>query len=210
MKFSFYRPLGYPAGCYRVGPLARLNVAAFAGTPRADCELTEFKQRSAGAVCESFHYHLARLVEMLHAIERIGELMDDKNLFGEDVQAKAPLNHREGAGSCEAPRGTLFHRYQVDGDGLITRADLLIATSQNNHAMNRALAGTARHFLRNLPPGHDPDEGILNRLEAAIRCFDPCLSCSTHALGDMPLAIEWIGPDGARLRHVARPSRCEL
>jgi NAD-reducing hydrogenase large subunit len=206
IKFPFYRPLGYPAGYYRVGPLARLNVARFAGTDRADQEMREFKQRGAGAVCESFHYHLARLIEMLHAVERIEQLMSDSDLFGEAVQARASLNRREGVGSCEAPRGTLFHHYWVDGDGLMVKADLLIATGQNNQAMNLAVDQAARHFLKRIPSGTQPDEGILNRLEAAIRCFDPCLSCSTHALGQMPLVVEWMAPGGTTLGRIARPS----
>lgn len=206
IKFAYYKPLGYPGGSYRVGPLARLNVAKFAGTERADRELREFKERGAGAVCESFHYHLARLVEMLHAVERIEQLMSDAGLFGESTQAHASVNRREGIGSCEAPRGTLFHHYQVDANGLMVKANLLIATGQNNHAMNVAVTQTARHFLPRVTPGIQPDEGILNRLEAAIRCFDPCLSCSTHALGQMPLIVEWIAADGKTLGRIARSS----
>jgi NAD-reducing hydrogenase large subunit len=182
-----------------VGPLARLNIATFAGTARADRELREFKQRSAGMVCASFHYHLARLIEILHCAERIQELMDDPGLFEEDVQASASLNRREGIGSCEAPRGTLFHRYLVDKCGLITKADLLIATSHNHRAMNQSIEQTARHFLKPAP-----DEGILNRMEAVIRCFDPCLSCSTHALGQMPVVVEVFHRDGTLLRRMAR------
>jgi NAD-reducing hydrogenase large subunit len=204
VKFPYYQPLGYPQGYYRVGPLARLNVAKFAGTARAERELKEFKQRAQGAVCESFHYHLARLIEMLHCVERIEELMADPELFEENIQAKASLNRREGIGSCEAPRGTLFHHYWVDDDGLMTRANLLIATGQNNQAMNMAVDQTARHFLKALPAGASPDEGMLNRLEAAIRCYDPCLSCSTHALGQMPLVIEIRGKDGTLLHRIAR------
>jgi len=199
MKFPFYQPFGYPQGHYRVGPLARLNVAKFAGTSRADRELREFKQRGNGAVCQSFHYHLARLIEMLHCVERIEELMVDRELFNENIQAKASLNRHEGIGSCEAPRGTLFHRYWVDQNGLMTRADLLIATAQNNQAMNMAVEQTARHFL-----SAEPDEGMLNRLEASIRCYDPCLSCSTHALGQMPLVVEVAGADGTLLRRFSR------
>ncbi len=206
VKFPFYRPLGYPGGYYRVGPLARLNVARFAGTERADHELREFKQRGSGAICESFHYHLARLIEMLHAIERIEELMDSPELFEETIQARASLNRREGVGSCEAPRGTLFHHYWVDANGLMTKADLLIATGQNNQAMNLTVDQAARQFLKRIPPGTQPDEGILNRIEAAIRCYDPCLSCSTHALGQMPLMVEWFAPDGTRLGQMARHS----
>ena len=208
MKSPFYLPLGYPKGWYRVGPLARLNVARFAGTPMADRELVEFKQRGrTGAVCESFHYHLARLIEMLHCAERIRELMDDAELFNENVQAKASLNRREGAGSCEAPRGTLFHRYQVDEDGLMTKADLLIATAQNHQAMNAAVEQTARGFLTPLSSNETPDTGILNRIEAAIRCYDPCLSCSTHALGQMPLVIEVVDSSGDVVRRIARAEK---
>lgn len=206
VKFPFYRPIGYPGGFYRVGPLARLNVAKFAATERANREMREFKQRAAGAVCESFHYHLARVIEMLFCVERIEELMHTPELYEEKIHANASLNRREGVGSCEAPRGTLFHHYWVDGDGLITRADLLIATGQNNQAMNQTVDQAAREFLKRIPPGTRPDDGILNRIEAAIRCYDPCLSCSTHALGQMPLVVEWIAPDGCIAGRIARPS----
>ena len=131
--------------------------------------------------------------------------MSDPEIFSEPIEARASLNRREGVGSCEAPRGTLFHHYWVDANGLMTKADLLIATGQNNQAMNLAVDQTARHFLQRIPPETQPDQGILNRLEAAIRCFDPCLSCSTHALGQMPLVVEWIAPDGTRLGRIARP-----
>jgi NAD-reducing hydrogenase large subunit len=204
MKSPFYQPFGYPLGAYRVGPLARLNVAKFAGTARADRELREFKQRGAGAVCASFHYHLARLIEMLHGTERIEELMADPELFEENIQAKASLNRHEGIGSCEAPRGTLFHRYFVDNDGLMTKADLLIATAQNHQAMNMAVEQTARRFLKPMVGDAPVDDGILNRIEAAIRCYDPCLSCSTHAMGQMPLVIEMVGPGGTLLRRISR------
>jgi NAD-reducing hydrogenase large subunit len=203
-KFPYYKPCGYPDGHYRVGPLARLNLARTAGTARADRELREFKQRSSGAVCESFHYHLARLIEILHCAERIDEAIYDPELFGEDVEAKAGLNHREGVGSCEAPRGTLFHRYQTDRDGLVTGADLLIATAQNNRAMNLAVEQTARHFLGPLHADASPSDGMLNRIEAAIRCYDPCLSCSTHALGCLPLVVEILDARGRLQRRIYR------
>ncbi len=206
MNSPYYQPLGYPQGHYRVGPLARLNVAKFAGTAQADRELREFKQRGEGAVCESFHYHLARLIEMLHCAERIEELINDPELFGETVQAKASLNRREGIGSCEAPRGTLFHRYFVDKDGLMTRADLLIATAQNHQAMNLAVEQTARRFLTPMSSDATADQGTLNRIEAAIRCFDPCLSCSTHAMGQMPMIVEVVAPGGKVLRRFSRQS----
>ncbi len=206
VKFPYYQPFGYPHGHYRVGPLARLNVAAYAGTPLADRELREFKQRGQGAVCESFHYHLARLIEMLHCVERIEELMSDPDLFGESIQAHASLNRREGVGSCEAPRGTLFHHYWVDADGLMTRANLLIATSQNNQAMNLSVNQAARHFLKPSSASGEFQEGMLNRLEAAIRCYDPCLSCSTHALGQMPVVVEVFAAGGDLIQRIARPA----
>lgn len=202
MKSPFYRPFGYPQGFYRVGPLARLNVAKFAGTSRTDRELKEFKQRATGMVCESFHYHLARLIEILHCAERIEEMMNDPDLFEEDIQSKAALNKHEGVGSCEAPRGTLFHRYMVDKNGLMTKADLLIATAQNHQAMNLSVAQTARSFWN----GDSADEGVLNRIEAAIRCYDPCLSCSTHALGQLPMVVEIFGSDNTLLRRITRGS----
>ena len=205
IKSPFYQPFGYPQGHYRVGPLARLNVAKFAGTARADRELREFKQRG-NAACASFYYHLARLIEMLHCAERIEELMSDAQLLDESIQAKASLNRREGVGSCEAPRGTLFHHYWVDANGLMTRANLLIATGQNSHAMNAAVDQTARHFLKFSSDGAALDEGFLNRLEAAIRCYDPCLSCSTHALGQMPLEVELLAPGGRVLQRISRGS----
>jgi NAD-reducing hydrogenase large subunit len=200
MKFPYYKPLGYPGGAYRVGPLARVNVARSAGTPRADRELHELKQRSKGAVCQSFFYHQARLVEMLHSVERIEELAADPDLLRTHVRAKAGQNRHQGIGACEAPRGTLFHDYQVDDNGLIQRVNLLIATSQNNLAMNRAVEQTARRFVS----ARSLQEGMLNRVEAAIRCFDPCLSCSTHAAGRMPLVVELRNGRGELLDRVAR------
>jgi NAD-reducing hydrogenase large subunit len=169
-----------------------MNVAKFAGTPRADREMHEFKQRAKGAVCQSFHYHLARLIEMLHAVERIDQYTADPELLGSSIRAKAGQNRNQGIGCSEAPRGTLFHHYEVDDNGLIRKANLLIATAQNNLAMNLAVEQAAKYFVssRNL------QEGMLNRLEATIRCFDPCLSCSTHAIGQMPLIVELKDPAG--------------
>lgn len=200
MKFPYYKPLGYPGGKYRVGPLARLNVATHAGTARADRELREFKQRGSGAVCQSFHYHLARLVEMLHAVERIEEIAADPELVSEHIRAKAGLNRLEGVGACEAPRGTLFHHYNVDASGLVRRANLLIATAQNNFAINEAVEQTARHYVS----PRAIKEGMLNRVEAAVRCYDPCLSCSTHAVGQMPMVVELRNRAGEVMQTLAR------
>jgi NAD-reducing hydrogenase large subunit len=199
LKFPYYLPHGYPAGAYRVGPLARLNVASHCGTPLADAELAEFRQLGRGAVLSSFHYHYARLIEILFGLERIGELLDAPSILDRDVRAHAARNRHEGVGVAEAPRGTLFHHYRVDDDGVITWVNLLIATGQNNLAMNRAVQQVAQYYITD---GH-VTEGILNRVEAAIRAYDPCLSCSTHAAGMMPLCIE-VFDAGGRLVDVAR------
>jgi NAD-reducing hydrogenase large subunit len=200
LKFPYYRPLGYPGGAYRVGPLARLNICTHFGTPLADAELHEFRTHGSGAVTSSFFYHYARLIEILAAIERIEILLDDPEIMSERLRAEAGINALEGVGVSEAPRGTLFHHYQVDEHGLITRMNLLIATGQNNLAMNRAVAQIARHYIH----GPQIPEGMLNRVEAGIRAFDPCLSCSTHAAGQMPLHVELVGFDGAILDAVTR------
>jgi NAD-reducing hydrogenase large subunit len=200
LKFPYYKPLGYPQGLYRVGPLARLNVATRAGTPLADAELAEFRQLGRGAVLSSFHYHYARLIEILYGIERIEQLLAQPDILSKDVCALAARNRFRGVGACEAPRGTLFHDYQVKEGGIVTRVNLLIATGQNNLAMNRTVAQIARHFVS----GKKITEGLLNRVEAGIRAYDPCLSCSTHAAGRMPLAVELRGPDGALLDAATR------
>jgi NAD-reducing hydrogenase large subunit len=200
LKFPFYRPLGYPEGGYRVGPLARLNICTHIGTPLADAELRAFRHYGSGAVTSSFYYHYARLIEILAAIERIDLLLDDPEILSLHLRADAGINQLEGVGVSEAPRGTLFHHYQVDSTGLMTRVNLLIATGQNNLAMNRTVAQIARHYIR----GPHIPEGLLNRVEAGIRAFDPCLSCSTHTAGAMPLHVMLLGPDGAVLDEAQR------
>lgn len=202
LKFPYYRPLGYPKGIYRVGPLARLNVCDYMDVPLAEAERQVFKRfaGSAGAVNNSFHYHHARLVETLFAVEKIEQLLRDPAILGTHVRAKAMINRTHGVGACEAPRGTLFHDYTVDEDGVLRAIDLVIATGQNHLAMNRTVRQLALHHL----DGAEITEGLLNRIEAGIRCFDPCLSCSTHAMGQMPLAVEVVGPDGELLASRVR------
>jgi NAD-reducing hydrogenase large subunit len=200
LKFPYYRPHGYPEGLYRVGPLARLNCCSRAGTPLADDALAGFRQLGRGAVLSSFHYHYARLVEILYGVERIEQLLGDPEILSEDVTAVAMRSRKRGVGACEAPRGTLFHDYQVGHGGVVSRVNLIIATGQNNLAMNRTVAQIARHFLS----GKRLEEGLLNRVEAGIRAFDPCLSCSTHAAGRMAMAVELRGPDGTLLDAASR------
>jgi NAD-reducing hydrogenase large subunit len=202
LKSAYYAPRGYPDGLYRVGPLARLNVATSIDTPKAAAEWTEFRQLGTGAVLSSFHYHYARLIEILYALERIGQLLDDPDILSTRVRAHAEPNNLEGIGMAEAPRGTLLHHYKIDEHGLVTWANLIIATGHNNLAMNRGVLQVARHFV----DGDHLQEGVLNRVEAVIRAYDPCLSCSTHALGKMPLRIQLTAPDGTVLDELVRGS----
>jgi len=202
LKSPYYAPLGFPDGMYRVGPLARLNVAEQMGTPKADAEFKKFKKlgRGRSAVTSSFLYHYARLIEILACIERVEAALDDADLLSEELRADAGINSLRGVGVSEAPRGTLFHDYTVDRDGLLKKVNLIVATGQNNLAMNQTVAQIARYYVH----GNQIPEPMLNRVEHGIRCYDPCLSCSTHAVGQMPLHIRLIAPDGRVLNELAR------
>jgi NAD-reducing hydrogenase large subunit len=195
LKSPFFRPLGYPAGIYRVGPLARLNVADHCGTPEGDKELAEFRQRFGAPAHSSFLYHYARLIEAIHALERMKELLGDARILDTHVRARAGVNAMEGVGMIEAPRGTLIHHYRVNEDGGIVSVNLIVATGHNNLAIARSVEEVSRHFIR----GGQIQEGMLNRVSAVVRAYDPCLSCSTHAGGLPAVAIQLIGPDGALL-----------
>ena len=199
-KFAYYKPLGYPQGSYRVGPLARLNIAKSMGTPQADKELVEFKQLAAGPVQSSFHYHHARLIDILYGIEKIEQILADPLILDKHVRASAGVNRLEGAGQAEAPRGTLHHHYKVDENGLITWANLVIATGQNNNAMNLGVLQAAKEYVKE----GKFTAGALNRVEAVIRTFDPCLSCSTHAFGQMPLILTLLNADGEQVDQLIR------
>ncbi|MCC7103626.1 MAG: nickel-dependent hydrogenase large subunit, partial [Chloroflexi bacterium] len=200
LKSAYYQPAGYPAGLYRVGPLARLNIATGYDSPRAAERWAEFRQLESGPVRSSFHNHYARLVEMLDATERMERLLSRPDILDEHVRAHAAPNRTEGIGIAEAPRGTLIHHYRTDENGLMTWVNLIIATGHNNLAMNRGVLQVAREFVH----GERIREGMLNRVEAVIRTFDPCLSCSTHAIGAMPLMIQLRAADGALLHELAR------
>lgn len=202
LKSPYYRPLGPLGGLYRVGPLARLNLCSFIGTPRADAALAHFRTFGRGAVTSSFLYHYARLIEILACLERIELLLADPEILRDHLRSDAGINHLHGVGVSEAPRGTLFHEYWVDPTGLVEKVSLVIATGHNNLAMNRTVAQIARAWL---PVGAaDLPEPLLNRIEHGIRCYDPCLSCSTHAVGRMPLHVRLLDPAGHLLREVTR------
>lgn len=204
LKFPFYKPYRADrfAGMYRVGPLARLNVCQEAGTPRADRELRRFRQLApyGKPVSSSFHYHYARLIEILFAIEKMEEVLSDATILDTRVRSEAGVNQLVGVGVSEAPRGTLFHEYHVNDQGILQNVNLLIATGQNNMAMNETVRQIARAFV----DGTKMTEGMLNRVEAGIRCYDPCLSCSTHALGQMPLQVQLIDSGDTVVDEVVR------
>jgi NAD-reducing hydrogenase large subunit len=198
MKAPYYKPAGYPDGIYRVGPLARLNVVDRCGTPEADTELEEYRHRLGRIVQSGFHYHYARLIEALYALERMRELLDDPTILGTKVRAHAGVNNLEGTGVIEAPRGTLIHHYKVDDNGAITWANLIVATGHNNLAISRGILQVAKRFV----DGNHIQEGALNRVSAVIRAYDPCLSCASHAMGVVPMVLQLLGPDGQLLDEV--------
>ncbi len=200
LKSPYYKPKGYPGGMYRVGPLARLNIAEACGTRWADQEHAVFHDMDDPLVSSSFYYHYARLIEMLFCIERMQELFARDDILDKHVRAYANANARRGVGVSEAPRGTLLHDYEVGENGLIRSANLIIATGNNSLAMNQAVFQVAKRFVR----GPDVADGMLNRVEAVIRAFDPCLSCSTHALGQMPIELTVLNRDGEALRVIGR------
>jgi len=200
LKFPYYKKLGYPVGMYRVGPLGRLNVADGCDTPLANKEFGNFKKLgNNGVVQGSLYYHYARLIEALNAAEKIKLLVQDEIICSQEIWVNSSTINEEGIGVIEAPRGTLFHHYWVDTSGKIRKVNLIVATGNNNLAMNRSAYEVAKEFIKD----GKVTEGILNRVEVAIRCYDPCLSCSTHALGHMPLEITIYDPDG-NIRQVLR------
>ncbi len=201
MKFPFLKSLGKKDGWYRVGPLARLNTCDFVPSPRAQKEFEIFKAYTNGRPnAMSLHTHWARLIELLHAAEVIKELLRDRDLQGETL-VKRGRKTSEGVGLIEAPRGTLFHHYRIDDDDRIAMANLIVSTTNNNEPMNRAVHAVAEATLNGRA---EITEGMLNRVEVAIRAYDPCLSCATHALGAMPLTVELFDAAGRLLDRKSR------
>jgi NAD-reducing hydrogenase large subunit len=199
LKAPFFKPLGYPAGAYRVGPLARLNAAERCGTAQADAELDEYRQRYGRVVHSAFHYHYARLIELIHGLEKLELLLNHPRILDTTVRAHASVNFAEGIGIIEAPRGTLIHHYKVDDTGGIRWANLVVATGHNNLALNRSIVQVSRHFV----DGTKLQEGMLNRISAVVRAYDPCLSCSTHADGTVAMVVRLVAPDGEIVDELA-------
>ncbi|MFC1607510.1 Ni/Fe hydrogenase subunit alpha [Candidatus Latescibacterota bacterium] len=186
MKFPFLKDLGPEKGWYRVGPLARINACDFIDTPDAEAARKEFMAVTDNKPNNiSMAYHWTRMIELLHSIEKIKELLNDSDLQGDDLVTKGERRN-EAVGLIEAPRGTLFHHYKVNDDDQVVMANLIVSTTNNNEAMNSAVRGIADEYLS----GNEITEGLLNHIEVGIRAYDPCLSCATHAMGQMPLIVE--------------------
>ncbi len=195
MKFPYFTAMGPEAGWYKVGPLARVQNCDSIPTPFAEHERRELVAYAGGKPLHgSLAFHWARMIEMLFAAETIKDLLHDDDLSGTELMAGGE-RRREGVGVIEAPRGTLFHHYQVGDDDLVTMANLIVSTTNNNQAMNTAVREVAKQYL----DGQEITEGLLNHIEVAIRAFDPCLSCATHALGKMPLEVTLADAEGTEL-----------
>jgi len=202
MKFPYLTELGRDDGWYRVGPLARVNNCDFISTPLAEAARKTFVAfGNGGFVHDTLAYHWARMIEVLHSAESIRDLLHDPEILGTDLVVKGE-KREEGIGVIEAPRGTLFHHYKVNENGTIKKANLIVSTTSNNQAMNESVRSVANEYL----DGNEITEGLLNHLEVAIRAYDPCLSCATHALGKMPLEIELIGADGVAVDRIEKAS----
>lgn len=203
MKFPFLLELGKEQGWYRVGPLARVNNCDFITTPLAEAARQRFREFGHGGfVHDTLAYHWARMIEALHCAESIEVLLHDPDITGTELLADKGDKRHTGIGVIEAPRGTLFHHYQIDDEGLIRKANLIVSTTSNNQAMNESVRSVANQYL----DGHELTEGLLNHLEVAVRAYDPCLSCATHALGKMPLQVELLDADGRLVDRLTKSS----
>jgi len=200
MKFPYLRSMGPEQGWYRVGPLTRVTQCDFIPTPLAEQARKEFLAFNGGSAAgATLGFHWARMIEMLHSAEQIRELLHDPDLQGTDLVTQGQRQER-GVGVIEAPRGTLIHHYKVDEHDQIIRCNLIVSTTHNNQAMNEGIRQVARQYL----DGKKLTEGLLNHIEVAIRAFDPCLSCATHALGKMPLEVELLDAEGSLLSTLSR------
>ena len=202
MKFPFILSRGTDRGWYRVGPLARINNCDFIATPLAEAQRQAFSTLGAGEpVHAPLAYHWTRMIELLHCAEGIKEILLDEDIMGDERLLRGEMSD-EGIGVIEAPRGTLFHHYRINEDGLVEKANLIVSTTNNNQAMNESIRQVANQYL----DGKALTEPLLNHIEVAIRAYDPCLSCATHAIGKMPLEVELLNSEGQVLERLVKSS----
>ncbi len=168
---------------FRVGALARLNCADHIDTPLANAELQRFRELGGFPCHQTVMYHYARLIELLHATEKLAQIAKDPEIGSDQVRSLDRKPPRRASAHVEAPRGVLIHDYDVDASGIVTSANLIVATQQNIGSINRTILQSAERYLA------DSDEALLNGIEFGIRCYDPCLSCATHRLGEMKLEV---------------------
>lgn len=201
LKFPYYKKMGWPDGVYRVGPLGRLNIIDKIDTPLANDEFKAYRTINNGLPIENtLYYHYARLIEALFAAERVQVLLEDPDILSNDILNTQHNFQGEGVGIIEAPRGTLIHHYKANENGQLMKVNLIVSTGHNNYAMSKAVDMVAKTYIT----GTEVHEGLLNRVEAAVRAHDPCLSCSTHAVGQMPMIIEFLDPEGKLINTLQR------
>ena len=186
LKFPYYKKKSFEEGCYRVGPLARINVADKIDTPLAQELLTEFRSKFGRPADKSLLYNYARIIELAYAVETILDLLQDPDILGTKLRTPVQAREGEGVGILEAHRGMLFHHYVTDKKGITTDVNLIVATVSNNEAINRSVNVTAKDLIVDAQPA----EGLLNRLEMIVRAYDPCFSCATHYLKSGAIATE--------------------
>lgn len=203
LKFPYINQLGKEHGWYRVGPLARINNCDAIPTPLAEAARKRFIAFGEGSlVHNTLAYHWTRMIEVLHCAESIQMLLHDPDITGTDLTVDKGDRRAVGIGVIEAPRGTLFHHYQINEEGIITKANLIVSTTSNNQAMNESVRSVANQYL----DGRKITEALLNHLEVAVRAYDPCLSCATHALGKMPLQVELVDAENALVHRLIKNS----
>ncbi len=201
LKFPYLKDIGKDKGWNRVGPLARLNVCNGIETPFAEEERIIFKLATNGKINNKTMYsHWARLIEMLYCAEMMKNLLNDEDILSNDLLRKGE-RRGEGIGIIEAPRGTLIHHYEVDDKDRITRCNLIVSTTHNNEPMNQAVKWVANNIISDKPV---VTEDMLNQVEVAIRAYDPCLSCATHAIGQMPLEVTLYDHRGELIQKKSR------
>ncbi len=201
LKFPYYKKLGWPNGAYRVGPLGRLNISDKIHTPLANEELMVYKQINGGKPVENtLYYHYARLIETLYAAEQVRVLLEDPDILSNDILNTKHNFQGEGVGVIEAPRGTLIHHYWAKDNGQLEKVNLIVSTGHNNYAMSKSVDMVAKTYIN----GQKIHEGLLNRVEAAVRAHDPCLSCSTHAVGQMPMIVDIVDNEGKLIQTLRR------
>ncbi|MFX1294542.1 MAG: Ni/Fe hydrogenase subunit alpha [Promethearchaeota archaeon] len=200
LKFPFLKIKGWPNGIYRVGPLARVNICEKMATPVAQEELREFQTIYGRSANQTLAYHHARLIELLYALERAQELLENPALISDNFRTKVTRSAGEGIGIVEAPRGTLIHHYKANSDGKLTDVNLIVATVNNNAAMNQSIKSAAKQLVHDGNVSND----TLNKVEMAIRAYDPCLTCAAHTINHMPMVIEFQDETGNLIKTLYR------